>query len=322
MAEQNIPEEKLTGAVARHLGLAAEALRLEPLSTGKYNQSYFVYGALKPLVLRVAPPDKRELNLFYEHRMMRQEPALHQTIIERTSVPVPRIITYDFSRQLLERDFLLMEKAAGRPLSGVWGLTRRELNRVLSEVGESLRQVHALQSDRHGYLGEHRPMEPQNNWRDAFVIMWNKLLDDIQGCGGYSKSEAEGMRRLLDRHIGVFDRYVRASLLHMDVWAQNILVDSSGSLSALLDWDRALWGDPEIEFAVLDYCGISEPAFWEGYGEKRPDDSAARTRGVFYLLYELQKYIFIRRVRGKNPVLADQYRRQSLELASQLGLRL
>ena len=74
------------------------------------------------------------------------------------------------------------------------------------------------------------------------------------------------MRRLLDRHAEVFDRPVPASLLHMDVWAENILADERGRLTGLIDWDRACWGDPEIEFAVLDYCGISEPPFWEGYG--------------------------------------------------------
>ncbi len=90
----------------------------------------------------------------------------------------------------------------------------------------------------------------------------------------------------------------------------------------LLDWDRALWGDVEIEFAVLDYCGISEPAFREGYGSRRENDSAARVRQLFYLLYELQKYIFIRTVRGGNSALADNYRNQSLQLAGRLGLKL
>ncbi len=77
-----------------------------------------------------------------------------------------------------------------------------------------------------------------------------------------------------------------------------------------------------IEFAVLDYCGISEPAFWEGYAEKREDDTDARIRRTFYLLYELQKYIFIRLVRGNNPSLADSYRQQSFQLAGSIGLRL
>jgi len=57
---------------------------------------------------------------------------------------------------------------------------------------------------------------------------------------------------------------VPASLLHLDAWAQNILVDEAGNVTGLVDLDRALWGDPGIEFAVLDYCGISEPVFWRG----------------------------------------------------------
>ena len=112
-------------------------------------------------------------------------------------------------------------------------------------------------------------MEPQPDWPSAFHVMWHNLLDDIERCGGYTPEEAARMRRMLDRHMAVFDRPVPASLLHMDVWAENILADGAGRLTGLIDWDRACWGDPEIEFAVLDYCGISKPAFWEGYGAER-----------------------------------------------------
>ena len=42
------------------------------------------------------------------------------------------------------------------------------------------------------------------------------------------------------------------------------LVDANNKVTGLIDWDRALYGDPEIEYAVLDVCGISKPAFWEG----------------------------------------------------------
>ncbi|WP_256973118.1 aminoglycoside phosphotransferase family protein [Nostoc sp. T09] len=71
------------------------------------------------------------------------------------------------------------------------------------------------------------------------------------------------------RHKRSLDYTESPRLLHMDVWFQNILVDSAGNVTGLVDFDRALWGDPEIEFAVLDYCGISEPAFWRGYGRER-----------------------------------------------------
>jgi aminoglycoside phosphotransferase (APT) family kinase protein len=159
------------------------------------------------------------------------------------------------------------------PGTPLFGQTR--LSDIFHEVGHCLRQVHALTSDHYGCVGEHRPMEPQPDWASALQIMWNLLLDDVEQCDGYSPAQAVFMRRLADRHIKVFDRPVAASLLHMDVWAENILADENGRMTGLIDWDRALWGDPEIEFAVLDYCGISEPAFWEGYGAVREQSPEA-----------------------------------------------
>jgi aminoglycoside phosphotransferase (APT) family kinase protein len=212
-----------------------------------------------------------------------------------------------------------MERLTGTPISRLGGLTQDAFDDILRQVGRCLRQVHEIKGDHYGYVGGHRPMEPQLDWPSAFRVMWHELLDDIQRCDGYSLDEAARMRRLLDRHAEVFDRPVPASLLHMDVWAENILADERGRLTGLIDWDRALWGDPEIEFAVLDYCGISEPPFWERYGAVRDRSPEAEVRRIFYLLYEVQKYIVIRRVRGNDPVRADGYRRQCLRLAEALG---
>jgi aminoglycoside phosphotransferase (APT) family kinase protein len=104
----------------------------------------------------------------------------------------------------------------------------------------------------------------------------------------------------------------------MDVWSQNILVDEQGYMTGLVDFDRALWGDPEIEFAVLDYCGISEPAFWLGYGRDRDTSFSAQIRARFYLLYEVQKYIPIRIWRRNAPAQALEYKRTAFGLAQPL----
>jgi len=316
---QELPDEKsLAQLVGPHLGTAPGDIQLQRIPTGKFNTSYVVYGVAVPLVLRIAPLADRSRVLFYEHRMMRQEPTLHALLRKHSDVPVPAILANDFSRSEIDRDYLLMERLPGTPLSQIACLTRASLDDILRGVGSYLRQTHALTGDHYGYVGEHRPMEPQLDWASAFQIMWNLLLDDVEHCGGYSPTEAASMRRLADRHIKVFDRNVPASLLHMDVWAENILADEHGRLTGLIDWDRALWGDPEIAFAVLDYCGISEPAFWEGYGAVQEQSPEAEIRRVFYLLYEIQKYIVIRRVRGHDPQRADAYRRQSLRLAESL----
>ena len=104
----------------------------------------------------------------------------------------------------------------------------------------------------------------------------------------------------------------------MDIWAQNILVDPEGNVTGLVDWDRALWGDAEIEFAVLDYCGISTDAFWRGFGRPRDTSPEARVRWVFYHLYELQKYIVIRTLRSRRPREAARYKDRALHILRQL----
>ena len=157
-------------------------------------------------------------------------------------------------------------------------------------------------------------MEPQDSWEEAFAVMWNRLIDDIAGVAFYDEEESRSMRALLDRHLPLFARPVASCLLHMDVWPQNILVDGVGKVTGLIDWDRALWGDPEIEFAVLDYCGISEPPFWEGYGTERDESPEARIRQAFYLLYEIQKYIVIRAGRNRDRSGARGYKDRVMEI--------
>ena len=319
---ESFDRETLAELVTAHVNADPASLRFRPIRTGKHNTSYWVESDRGRFVLRIAPPDEAGF-LFYERRMMRQEPALHALIRARTTIPVAEVVAHDFGRRRVNRDYLLMTALPGTPLSDVPRLTASLFHRALRQVGEYLRQLHALTAadclaqESHGYLGAHRPMEPQPAWAAAFRVMWHKLLNDVVACGSYTPDEAQVMRHLLDVYIQHFDRPVTPRLLHMDVWSQNILIDRAGNVTGLVDLDRALWGDVEIEFAVLDYCGISEPAFWEGYGTPRDESPSAMIRRQFYLLYEVQKYMPIRVWRRNDPAGALRYKQHSFALAAQ-----
>ena len=297
--------------------------RFSPIQTGKHNRSFWVEGQDGRYVLRIAPPDEAGF-LFYERLMMRQEPALHTLILEHTDLLVAEIIGHDFTRERVERDYMLMRALPGTPLSDVQDLNQGMFQRALFQVGEQLRQLHDLTAQdclgarAFGYLGEHHPMPPQQDWASAFQMMWNLLLDDVVDCGAYTPADGDSMRRLYDQHAHHFEQPVEPRLLHMDIWSQNILVDPQGNVTGIVDFDRALWGDVEIEFAVLDYCGISEPSFWQGYGSQRDTSRPAEIRRLFYLLYEIQKYMPILVWRRNDPAGAARYREQSLSLAAPL----
>lgn len=296
--------ERIEAMIAANHRWRVESCRRIP--TGKYNVTYEVTvdadgrcDTPPSVILRIAPPDDAG-GTFYEIGMMAQEPEIHAIVRRETGIPVAEIYTYDTSRRIVDRDFLIMEKLPGQALSLIPRLTPAFYHGVLEQVGRMLAELHGITRDRYGYLGAHRCMEPQPDWPSAFRIMWNRLIDDIVAAGAYAEHEAALLRNLHETFRGCFERPVAASLLHMDIWGQNILVDAQGRVTGLVDWDRGLWGDPEIEFAVLDYCGISEPAFWEGYGRPRDRSAEAQVRGLFYLLYEMQKYIVIEIVRRDN----------------------
>lgn len=314
MAE-HFPVGLLTRLASAHVDVTAD-LRFDEIATGHHNTSYFVNGAARPMVLRIAPPDDAGF-LFYERRMMAQEPGIHALIRERTDAPVAEIIAYDDSREIIDRDYLLMERLPGIPLTD-FHPTPAQFDKILEQTGIHLRAIHDITTDAYGYLGEHNCMDPQFDWASAFHTMWHKIVDDIVGTGYYNREEEAYVRGLLDKHSEHFDRPVTSRLLHMDIWSQNILVDENANVTGLVDFDRALWGDKEIEFAILDYCGISEPAFWRGYGIERDLSHPARVRQQFYLLYEVQKYIVIYHYRRSQPAVCERYKQQSMSLLSRL----
>ena len=297
--------------------LAGQQVRFTPIKTGKFNLSVRLDVGDEAFVLRIAPPDDAVF-VFYERRMIAQEAGLHALLRDQTTVPVPRVVGYDDSRRLIDRDYIILEMLPGRPWSECVGAHE---GRILFQLGQMLAQVHQQKADQYGYLGPHRPLPPAGSWVVAFEQMWQRMIEDVAEAGFYNAAERDRLRFQFRRYRDLFDRPVAAHLLHMDVWQQNVLIAGSGRVTGLLDWDRALWGDPEIEFAVLDYCGLSRREFWKGYGRPREKTKEAEIRRIFYLLYELQKYIVIYSGRFGEPGRAAVKKRQVLDMARLLENR-
>ena len=78
-------------------------------------------------------------------------------------------------------------------------------------------------------LGEHRCMGPASRWAEAFSVMWSKLVEDIRQCAVYDDDEARAVTGALDPYLKLFDRDVPSSLLHMDIWAQDVGIASARS---------------------------------------------------------------------------------------------
>ncbi len=263
---------------SRALSVPVQSISLAPIGTGRFSTSWYVTvqdddpacrqtDLPGQYVLRVAPPDDAGF-LFYEYRMMRQEPALHRMIRRCTQVPAPRIVAYDFSRRHIDRDWLIMDRLPGEPLTAARSpLSAEDVETVLAALGRHVAQLHTITGRTFGYRGRHHPMSPQKTWPDAFGIMWKKLLDDVRATGLYSQDLYDLAISLYPRHRRAFEGPFAPCLCHMDLWSENVLVDN-GRLTGLIDFDRACWAEPGIELAIAEYCGLTRPGFWAGYGHK------------------------------------------------------
>lgn len=218
----------------------AKPKKVQPFGAGKFSETFHILAEEdQEFILRIAPPDSM-LQLFYEYRMMRQEPEIHNRLISETQVPVPNIIEYDFSRMLIDRDYLIMNKLPGNPLN-LTSLNNEAFQRAFREWGEYVSQIHSITeiNNHFGYIGDHRPMNAQYTWQSAFRTMYRKLLDDIKDQGIYDSKNHQMALELLDNHLEIFDHCDTARLCHGDLWVANLLVDQSGAVTGVIDFDRA-----------------------------------------------------------------------------------
>lgn len=272
------------------------------IGAGHYNDSYYIDTSRGRFVLRIAPSDETP-KLFYEIGMMKFEVRIHRLVREQTDAPVPEIIYHDFSRRLIDRDFLIMEYLRG------WSGPFDE-----RELGRYVRQIHAIESDEYGYPERAAPRGKA--WPTLFQSYVKLILDDCLSCGVMDRSERRQFLSTYDRHADAIAD-APPSLLHLDLWTQNILT-VNGTITAILDFDRGLYGDPELEFAVLDTYGYSTPRFFEGYGKPRPVDAMAQIRQRLYIAYELIKYAFIRTARGGSRATGRSHVEQCKRILKEL----
>ena len=302
---------KARGLIEAQLG--AGDWQVTSFGAGKFSEVFAAESRRGRYILRVAPPDSLR-QLFYEYGMMRQEPGIHTRLLGETDVPVPPIVAFDFARRIIDRDYLIMPRLAGISLSQA-GLSPAAGRRALRQWGQYVAQIHSLTNpeNRFGYLGEHNCMDPQSTWTEAFAVMYRKELADIVNCGIYTPATAQASMELLEENLQVFEACTTSRLLHGDLWGTNLLVKEDGEVTGVLDFDRACWGDVEWDLAIAEYCGVTRPPFWEGYGREIDTHSGdAAVRRMFYLLYEHQKYIVISMSSRRNdPPGGEQYAAKS-----------
>jgi aminoglycoside phosphotransferase (APT) family kinase protein len=231
-------------------------------------------------------------------------------------VPLPEILAADDSKALLPHNFALMTKREGRHvLSLLDELSDLELEEVNRQVGVILRRLHDVTFDAFGYVGVSGVVEPHATNADYMTFQFEKKLREFDRLGGDPKLLHQAERYVRERSDLLID-CLCASLCHDDCHEGNVLVlanDDHWRVSALLDFENAVAGDPLLDLAKT-HCYARRPsearlnALVEGYGEVRYGWREAIDLYAVYHLLELWDWFAHIDVTEPLPGIAAQLR--------------
>ena len=268
-------------AIARHaFGRHASLLNFSELTDGFFNAAYLLELANSmKYVLKVAPPDDIRV-LRYEKGIMQAEVEAIRLVRQHTQVPAPEIFAYDRSRQIIGCDYFVMSFLPGVPLNKLRKELTAEQNAATDrQAGIFLRQMNEIRSARFGALSQ--PDRQFNSWRPAFDALLRDVLNDGQEMQVRLPLPYKELVARLASAFSVLDEVESPRLVHWDLWDGNIFLDpDTKSITGIIDFERALWGDPLMEANFVFWQNSA--AFMEGYGTPMLDTPAKRTRRLLY----------------------------------------
>jgi aminoglycoside phosphotransferase (APT) family kinase protein len=261
------------------------------LTGGTFNAVHLVDLADGTRLVVKIPPGPDTPLLRYEQGILGTEALYYQLAGQCRDVTVPAVVAVETTG--VAGGYLVTTECPGSPWPELAprpsGTERDELRAAL---GGQVARLHTISGTGFGYPSE--VVGPlRETWRAAFLDMVNAVLEDAGRFAVTLPRPTAGIRDWFTARTAVLDEVTTPALVHFDLWDGNILVESSSAghrIGALIDAERAFWGDPVAEFVSLALFGdIEEDSpFLDGYraaGGTVTFDGATRRRLSLYRAY-------------------------------------
>lgn len=291
--------------------LVSKSLHTELISAyllmgGLFNTTYFAetekYGKT---VLRVGPVN-RHLLMPFEHHLMEAEEYVY-SLCAAHGVPASEIIAADTSKTLIDRDFMFVRYIPSRAMSQA-ELSEEDRARIVHEIGRATAKLHSIKAPRFGRIVDVKSGGGFALWSDALLSELREWEKVGAPTALFTEQEHDTIRLLFEKAKPCLDEIRQPRLVHTDLWLGNIVIRTDGERSefaAIIDADRALWGDPEFEFSSIQWT-YGEDSFWKGYGRALSQEPAARIRRSVYTLLNRLWNAYVYLVEYNEPALADR----------------
>ena len=256
-----------------------------PLAGGLFNTTYRIETEdCGSVVLRVGPVN-RHLLMKFEHDLMTSEAEVYRRCAE-CGIPVSEVLVCDTSKTILDRDFMIVRTIPGMPMSKYDAAGDPDnYARICRDIGRATQKFHSLEDVRFGRVAEVLRGGGFERWSDCMITEFDRWEAVESPTGTFSEAERRAARHVLNDAVPILDEITQPRLAHCDLWFGNILITDGNppDFAAIIDADRAMWGDPDIDFSSIPWTKES-PTFWDGYGTPLSMDDHSRIRRLIYTM--------------------------------------
>ena len=228
-------------AIAAHYGISCGEVSLVP-QQGQVNLTVYLG---RDLVLRI--PRKRA----FEDRLAKEAAVI--PIVQSAGVPTSGLVSYDASHRIADVPYIVLERLQG-PTLGELGYEPGVSVRANTSLSEILAVLHELRRKDTGSIAG--VPEPS-------VFSAERLVGSLREAGELGGTQA---RWLIDWFAFLEAQGATSAepvLLHGDISPSNLMVDSKGQVTAIIDWGKAGFGDPIRDFVYLPPWAL--PSLLSGY---------------------------------------------------------
>jgi aminoglycoside phosphotransferase (APT) family kinase protein len=263
----------------------------------------------RTVVLKVSPPPDLKL-LTYERELLRTE-ALVYRLAAPAGLPMPELLHAAFDDSRLGGDYLILSALDGTPWNHAT-LADADHKALRFELGRYLALLHSIPGDGvYGYPGA-RLTAP--TWRAAFLVMTGAILDDAVRYSTPLPLSLVEIAKLIHTNAAALDEVTTPALVHFDVWPGNVflsLTDGKPRIQALIDHERAFWGDPIADFTtptIFDSLRADDPLL-AGYRTAGGKVELTREALVRDALYRAYLYLILLVENGPRQYPEEDYAR-------------
>ena len=278
------------------------------LSGGLFNTTYLLNTTdCGKVVLRVGPVN-RHLLLPFEHHLMEAEAQVY-TLLGARGIPTSQMLVMDNSKTVIDRDFMIVRYIPSTAMSQIV-LTPEDKSRISHDVGEATAKMHQIVAPRFGRVADVKNGGGYNTWSDCLLGELSNWEQVGVASEIFFEEELSEIRSFFYAAAPYLDEIREPRLVHTDLWLGNILVRTDTprpEFGAIIDTDRAIWGDPMYEFSSIRWT-YGEASFWVGYGMIPPQSAGDRIRCSLYTLFNrmLNAYVYLKEYNNPSQSLVER----------------